>query len=49
MDWEYTYGDIATKENRNAVLSQLIAVSETLKYSAAVALTGANVNHYGVR
>lgn len=34
------------KAKRNPVLSQLMAVSETSKYSAAVTETGANVNHY---
>jgi hypothetical protein len=36
---------MATKENINAVLNQLIALSVTSKYSAAVVDTGANVNH----
>lgn len=39
-----TRGEIAMKEKRNAVLSQLIAVSDTLKYFALEAETGANVN-----
>lgn len=47
MEWgQETYGEMTINANRNPVLSQLIAVSETLKYSAAVAETGANVNHY---
>jgi hypothetical protein len=41
-----TYGETATKANKKAVLSQLMAVSLTSKYSALVVETGANVNHY---
>jgi hypothetical protein len=40
-----TYGETATKANKKAVLSQLMAVSLTPKYSALVVETGANVNH----
>ena len=40
-----TYGVIGIKAKKNAVLSQLIAVSDTLKYSADFVETGANVNH----
>lgn len=40
-----TSGDATAKENRKPVLSQLIAVSETLKYSAELVETGANVSH----
>jgi hypothetical protein len=40
-----TYGDITINENKNAVLSQFIAVSSTLKYAAASAEIGAKVNH----
>ena len=41
----YTYGEATTKANKNPVDNQLIVVSLTLKYVAAVADTGANVNH----
>lgn len=41
-----TYGLMTTKANKNAVLSQLMAVSEVSKYSAAVVERAAKVNHY---
>ena len=40
-----TYGQITINENKNPVLSQFIAVSVTLKYSADFVETGAKVNH----
>ena len=36
---------MATKANKKAVLSQLIALSETLKYSADVLDIAANESH----
>lgn len=41
-----TRGQATTNENKKAVESQLIAVSETSKYAAAEADTGAKVSHY---
>lgn len=38
-------GEETAKANRKAVLSQLMAPSETLKYSEDVVETGANVSH----
>jgi hypothetical protein len=43
-----TYGLITTKAKRKPVLSQLMAASETLKYSEEVADKGAKVNHCNV-
>ena len=42
---EKTYGVTATKAKRNAVLNQLIALSDTEKNSDAVVETAENVNH----
>jgi hypothetical protein len=42
-----TSGAATENENRKAVESQLMAVSETLKYVAADVETGAKVNHCG--
>jgi hypothetical protein len=41
-----TSGAATVKEKREAVESQLIAVSETSKYVAADVETGANVSHW---
>ena len=41
-----THGLMAHNENKKPVLSQLMAVSETWKNSAAVPDTGENVSHY---
>ena len=41
-----TYGLTTTNANRNAVLSQLIAPSETPKYAAASVETAEKVSHY---
>ena len=43
---ENTYGETTTKLNINAVLNQLMAVSDTPKYSAELVDTGAKLNHY---
>ena len=41
-------GQVAAKEKRKAVESQLMEDSETLKYCAEVVDMGANVSHYVV-